>query len=78
VSVGDINLNFDVTLGAGSAVTVISVFGLDAGTRKETTGMVRILDIYDEPGNAFSDANPKVEVRIVQHVDADVSSHDEN
>jgi hypothetical protein len=78
VSVGDINLNFDVTLGGGSTVTGISGFGIIATSRQETTGMVRILDIYDEPGNAFSDANPKVEVRIVQHVDADVSSHDEN
>jgi hypothetical protein len=59
-------------------VTGISGFGIIATSRQETTGMVRILDIYDEPGNAFSDANPKVEVRIVQHVDADVSSHDEN
>lgn len=76
VSVGDINLNFDVTLGAGSTVTGVSGFGINAGTRKETTAMVRVLDVWGEPGNAFSDANPKVEVRIVQHVDADVSSHD--
>ena len=76
VSVGDVNLNFDVTLGAGSTVTGISGFGIDASTRKETTAMVRVLDVWGEPGNAFSDANPKVEVRIVQHVDADVSSHD--
>jgi hypothetical protein len=39
--------------------------------------MVRVLDVYGEPGNAFSDANPKVEVRLVQFVDADTSSHDE-
>ena len=76
VSVGDVNLNFDVTLGAGSTVTGVSGFGINAGTRKETTAMVRVLDVWGEPGNAFSDANPKVEVRIVQHVDADVSSHD--
>jgi hypothetical protein len=77
VSVGDVNLNFDVTLGAGSAVTGISGFGIKAASRVETTAMVRVLDIWGEPGNAFSDANPKVEVRLVQHVDADVSSHDE-
>lgn len=76
VTVGDINLNFDVTLGAGSAVTGISGFGIDASSRVQTTAMVRVLDVYGEPGNAFGDANPKVEVRIVQHVDADTSSHD--
>jgi hypothetical protein len=76
VSVGDINLNFDVTLGAGSSFTGVSGFGIKASSRVETTAMVRVLDIYGEPGNSFSDANPKVEVRIVQHVDADVSSHD--
>jgi|TARA_R110000824_G_scaffold272473_2_gene461010 hypothetical protein len=76
VSVGDINLNFDVTLGAGSAVTGISGFGIKAASRVGTTAMVRVLDIYAEPGNDFGDANPKVEVRIVQHVDADVSTHD--
>lgn len=76
VSVGDINLNFDVTLGAGSSFTGVSGFGIKAASRVETTAMVRVLDIYGEPGNSFSDANPKVEVRIVQHVDADVSSHD--
>lgn len=76
VSVGDVNLNFDVTLGSGSTVTGNSGFGIKASTRKETTAMVRVLDSYGEPGNAFSDANPKVEIRIVQHVDADTSSHD--
>jgi hypothetical protein len=76
VSVGDINLNFDVTLGAGSSFTGVSGFGIKAASRVQTTAMVRVLDIYGEPGNNFSDANPKVEVRIVQHVDADVSSHD--
>ena len=76
VSAGDVNLNFDVTLGAGSTVTGISGFGIIATSRVETTAMVRVLDSYGEPGNAFSDANPKVEIRIVQHVDADTSSHD--
>ena len=76
VSIGDINLNFDVTLGAGSTVTGISGFGIIATSRVQTTAMVRVLDSYGEPGNAFGDANPKVEVRIVQHVDADTSSHD--
>lgn len=76
VTVADINVNFDVTLGAGSTVTGISGFGIDASSRVATTAMVRVLDIWTEPGNAFGDANPKVEVRIVQHVDADTSTHD--
>jgi len=35
--------------------------------------MVRVVGSYDIPGNELGDANPKVLVRIVQHIDAYLS-----
>ena len=69
VSVGDIGLNFDVTIGAGNATTGASGYGLKASTRKTTTALLRVRDIYAQPDNAFSDAFPILECIWVQHAD---------
>ena len=74
VSVGDVGLNFDVTLGTPSATTQRSQYGLKAGSRKTTTALVRVVDIVEEPGNAFSDAFPKVLVQFVQTRNTNVSA----
>jgi hypothetical protein len=66
VTVGDVGLNFALTIGTGSNITGQSAFGLDAGTRGNT-GLFRVVDIYDTPDNAFGDAYPIVEVQIHQH-----------
>ena len=79
VSAGDINSqNFEVTLGAGSTVTGKSGFGLEAGTRTPGHAMLRAVAVLDEPGNdidvAAERAFPKLEVRLVKHVDAYISA----
>lgn len=79
VSIGDINSqNFNVTLGAGSTVTGRSGFGIAAATRTTGVGMLRAIAVVDEPGNDIDDASqrafPKLEVRIVKHVDAYISA----
>ena len=79
VSAGDINSqNFNVTLGSGSTFTGKSGFGLEAGTRTTGNAMLRAIAVLDEPGNditvAAERAFPKLEVRIVKHVDAYISA----
>ena len=80
LSVGDINSqNFSCTLGAGSTYTGRSGFGIEAGSRTTGTGgMLRPIAVLDEPGNdidvSAERAFPKVEVRIVRHVDAYISA----
>ena len=79
VSAGDINSqNFNVTLGAGSTITGKAGFGLEAGPRVSTTAMLRAVAVLDEPGNdidvAAERAFPKLEVRLVRHVDAYIPS----
>ena len=75
VTIGDLNsFNFEVTLGAGSTVTGKSGFGLDAVTRGTDNEMLRIVGLYDTPGNEITSAFPIVEVRLNQHVDAFVSA----
>lgn len=78
-SIGDINSqNFQVALGAGSTVTGRSGFALDAATRTTGSAMLRPIAVVDEPGNdinvATERAFPKLEVRIVRHVDAYISA----
>jgi len=64
LTIGDLNLNFDVTLGSGSTVTGRSGFGIKAGSRVATTAMLRPVALYTEPGNAWGDTATKVECRI--------------
>jgi len=75
VTAGDIGmLNFGVTLGAGSTVTKRSGFGIDASTRGTGLLAARVVGLVDEPGNSITSAYPKVEVRLIQHVDTFVSA----
>lgn len=78
VTVGDINSqNFDVTLGSGSTYTGRSGFGIQAASRTGASAMVRVISVLQEPGNnidvATERAFPKLEVRLVQNVDAYVT-----
>lgn len=73
VSAGDVYAtSFSVTLGAGSTYTGRSGHGLEAGTRDDDQQMT-IIGLWKEPGNAFSDPNPRVEVLFKQHVDSFVT-----
>jgi hypothetical protein len=73
VTAGDLNsITFDVTLGAGSTVTGRSGFGMKAGTRGDDLAIMPIA-IHKIPGNAAGDAFPKVEVRLIDHIDAYVT-----
>lgn len=78
VTVGDINSkNFDVTLGSGSTYTGRSGFGIKAASRTGASAMVRVISVLQEPGNNIDSATerafPKLEVRLVQNVDAYVT-----
>jgi hypothetical protein len=79
VSLGDLyDINFDVTLGAGSTTTGKSGFGLESGTRATTQKALRIVGLIDAPGNdidvAAERAFLQVEVRINEHIDAYLSA----
>ena len=74
VSLADVGINYTVTLGAGSTMTGRSGFGLRVAGRSAASAMLQVIGISNIPDNAFGDANPKVEVRIVQHVDAYTSA----
>jgi hypothetical protein len=78
VTVGDINSkNFDVTLGSGSTYTGRSGFGIKAASRTGASAMARVISVLQEPGNNIDTATerafPKLEVRLVQSVDAYVT-----
>ena len=72
-SVGDImELNFEVTRGAGSTFTGRSGFGLDVASRTiGVAAMFRIIDFVDVPGNDISvsveRAFPVAEVQLIHH-----------
>jgi hypothetical protein len=79
VSIGDINSqNFNVTLGSGSTVTGRSGFGINVSSRTTGSAMLRPIAVVNEPGNDIDvpaeRAFPKLEVRIVKHVDAYISA----
>ena len=73
VTVGDIGLNFDVSLNQGSSFTQTSGFLLRAASRTAGAALLRLVDIYEVPGNALApdtsvtDAFPFVEVQWNQH-----------
>ena len=71
ISVGDVGLNFQVTVGAGSTVTGRSGFGLDSATRttSATDMQFRVIGLENIPGNAWSDGFTRVEVVFLQHQD---------
>ena len=75
LTIGDLALNFDVTLGSGSTFTGQSGFGIKAASRKATTAMVRPIQLYDTPQNDFTGsvgAFPQVECRILRNQQYDV------
>jgi hypothetical protein len=74
VSLGDVGINYTVTLGAGSTMTGRSGFGLKVAGRATASAMLQVIGLSNVPDNAFGDANPKVEVRLVQHVDSYTSA----
>ena len=70
LTIGDLNLNFDVTLGTGSTVTGQSGFVIKATSRVATTAMVRPIALYEVPDNTWADAYTQVECRIQRREDA--------
>lgn len=74
VTVQDVGYNFDLTIGAGSTNTGRSGFGLKATSRATTIKRCRLIGIKKVPGNAFGDANPIVEVKIIAHANARLSA----
>jgi hypothetical protein len=74
VSVGDVGLNFEVTLGAGSTLSGNSGIGLAAGTRQASLSLLRVVDLWEAPDNAWSDAFTVVEVQWVMHRNARLSA----
>ena len=74
VSVGDVGLNFEVTLGAGSTQSGNSGIGLKASTRQPSLSLLRVVDLWEAPDNAWSDAFTVVEVQWVMHRNARLSA----
>lgn len=76
VSVGQIGLNFRLSAGSGSTtqklsghnlkVTTATTSGADATSADKQT-MVRLIGVYNTPGNSIGSANPLVEVIWVAH-----------
>jgi len=80
ISVGDIGLNFEVTLAQGNSFTQRSGFLLKASTRTAGAALLRLKGLYDTPDNGFEtgasggDPYPYVEVQFLQTEDARVSA----
>lgn len=80
ISAGDIGLNFELSLAQGSSFTQTSGFLLRAASRGTATGALRLVDIYEIPGNALApdtsvtDAFPFVEVQWNQNRNTIVSA----
>ena len=73
VTTADImSAQYDVSVGSGSTLTGMSGMRLDVGT-EATTGQLRIVGIVDTVGNATA-ANPKVLVKIVENINAYVTT----
>lgn len=66
VSVGDVGLNFDFDVSAANTTFKKSQYGLAATSRKTASGPLRIIGLWEQPDNAWSDAFPLVEVELVQ------------
>ncbi len=79
ISVGDVGLNFEVTLGAGSTYTG-SGFMLKAGSRTNGAALLRLVGLYETPDNGYEtgasggDPYPYVEVQWLQTVANRVSA----
>ena len=71
VSAGHVGSRFHVTLGAGVTAFGQSGVGLLAASvsTQAAAFMLEVVGLYEVPGNAWSDPNPVVEVRINRHVD---------
>lgn len=72
VTVGDVGLNFLVTISAGNTTFGTSRAHLEATSRVSTAGFVKMVGLYDIPGNSFSnentaDTNPIVLVVFNNH-----------
>jgi hypothetical protein len=72
LTAGDVGLNFSIRYGGGNTVLGRSSVGLDASTRTATSGagkgVVKVIGLYDEPGNDWGDTHTKVEVRILNNL----------
>ena len=72
VTTQDVGLNFLVTVSAGNTTFGTSRAHLEAGSRVSSAGFVKMVGIYDIPGNTFSNENtadlyPIVEVVFNNH-----------
>lgn len=75
VTVADLGMNFELS----AICSVNQSFGksqavLKASTRTTASKLVRLISLYETPDNAWTDAFPIVEVRIVQHRDTQTSA----
>lgn len=70
VSIGDVEShNFFVTIATGSTFTGQSIWAVQASARTSVPSAVRIVGLWDVPGNEWGDANTKVLVRLPAHID---------
>ena len=80
ISVGDVGLNFEVTLGAGNTFTGGSGFMLKAASRTNGAALLRMVGLYETPDNGYEtgasggDPFPYVEVQWLQNNNARVSA----
>jgi hypothetical protein len=74
VSQGDVESgNYFVEISAGSTYTGQSAWSVQVTSRTSLSNPLRIVGLYQVPSNAFGDANPRVLVRISNHLDLSVS-----
>lgn len=80
ISVGDIGLNFEVTLAQGNSFTQRSGFLLRAASRTAGAALLRLTGLNETPDNGFEtgasggDPFPYVEVQFLQTEDARTSA----
>lgn len=67
VSIADVGLNFNATIGTAETTFKRSRYGLQAASRTAASAQFRLIGLWEQPDNAWSDPFPLVEVEILQH-----------
>ena len=74
VTIGDVQTqNFFVEISAGNTYSGQSAMSVQVTSKTSLSNPVRIVGLWEVPGNEWGDANPRVLARLSNHLDYSVS-----
>ena len=74
VTIGDVQTqNFFVEISAGNTYSGQSAWSVQVTSKTSLSNPVRIVGLWEVPGNEWGDANPRVLARLSDHLDYSVS-----